>query len=69
MGEECGVANVGLQIYIHGRVNLVDCQTAVNLLHGGRGVLHCVEGFLVDVRRFYAAYLPLHGHHLCRCLL
>ncbi len=38
--------------FVHGCVYLVDCQIAVDLLHRGAGVLHCVERFLVNVGGF-----------------
>ncbi len=49
---------------VHGLVDLVDGQAAVDLLHGRAGVLHRVQRLLVDVGRLDRGYLALDRHHL-----
>jgi hypothetical protein len=54
---------------LHRLVDLVDREAAVDVLDGFAGVLHGVQGLLVDVGGFDAADLALDGHHLRRGLL
>jgi len=42
---------------IHCSINLVNCQTAVYLFHGGARIFHRIKRFLVDIRGFNAVDL------------
>ena len=53
---------------LHGSVDLVDSETAVNRLHGLGSVAEGVEGLLVDVCSLYTGNLALEVHDLRRRL-
>jgi hypothetical protein len=56
-------------VNVHGLVDLVDGQAAMDFLHGLAGVLHSLEGLLVYVCRLYVVNLPLQRHYLTLGLL
>lgn len=53
---------------VHGSIDLVYCQTAMNSLHSLGGIAEGIERLLVDICCFDAGNLTLEIHDLCRCL-
>ena len=49
---------------VHGLVDLVNIEVAVNLLHSTTSVLHGIEGLFVDVGRLNRLDFALDGHDL-----
>jgi hypothetical protein len=54
---------------VHGLVDLVDGQAAVDFLHGLAGVLHGLKRLLVDVGRLDVVNFALERHYLALRLL
>lgn len=54
---------------VHYIVDLVDCETGVDLLHGRASVLHRIQRLLINIRRLDAINLLLERHDLGARLL
>jgi len=54
---------------VHCRIDLVDGEATVYLLHSIAGILHSIQRLLVDICGLYAVDFTFECHYLGGCLL